>query len=72
MSSDTLTQAKKQGIIRKQEEEQEAADKDRQIRLAAYEEAKVSNLVVISLFIQLTSKQCNSLCVTLLLDRRRV
>jgi hypothetical protein len=48
LSSDTLTQAKKQGIIREQEEEQEAADKDRQIRLAANEEAKVSNLVDIS------------------------
>ncbi len=45
MSSDTLTQAKKQGIIREQEEEQEAADKDRQIRLATNEEAKVRNVV---------------------------
>ena len=45
MSSDTLPQAKKQGIKRKQEED-EAAERDRQLRLAGDQEAKVSNVVV--------------------------
>ena len=45
LSSDTLTQAKKQGIKRKQEED-EAAERDRQLRLAGDQEAKVSNVVV--------------------------
>jgi len=58
--------------IKEEQEKEEAVESDRQQRLAANEEAKVSNLVVNSLYIQLTSKQSNSLCVTLLLDRRRV
>ncbi len=50
MSSDTLPQAKKQGIKRKQEED-EAAERDRQLRLAGDQEAKVSNVVVFIVYV---------------------
>ena len=60
----------KQGIAEKQrikeeKEEDDVAEKDRQLQLAANEEAKVSNVVDSSWYMQLTMGY-------LLLDRRRV
>ena len=58
-----LTQAEKQRIKREREEEEE----DRLLellRLGVNEEAKVSNVVVNSIYMQLTNKQIDSLCVT--------
>ena len=60
----------KQGIAEKQrikeeKEEDDVAEKDRQLQLAANEEAKVSNVVDSSWYLQLTMGY-------LLLDRRRV
>jgi hypothetical protein len=49
LSSDTLTQAKKQKIA----EEEESEERIRQLRLAADQDAKVSNLVFI-VYMQLT------------------
>ena len=57
MSSDTLTQAVKQKIA----EVEETAERDHQLRLAADQEAKVSNLVVFIVYA--THSKLNSLTV---------
>ena len=59
LQSDMLTQAEKQTIA-----EDDVAERDHQLRLAANEEAKVNNLVDNSWYILLTNNQINSLCVT--------
>ena len=57
MSSDTLTQAKKQKIA----EVEETAERDHQLRLAADQEAKVSNLVFFIVYA--TNSKLNSLTI---------